>query len=315
MPNFTIEFVAMGSRIQAWLSAPDAETAQILGRLPAWFENWEAIFSRFRPESELSQVNRQSGQWVNVSNEFFEVASLALQAALQTNGLFNPLILDALEAAGYDHTFGDTPTTFVPGRSSLKIGQGTAAVYVPAYLEIDLDARRQSLRLPKHARLDLGGIVKGWAAQCTAYRLAAVGPCLVDAGGDMMALGSPDDSGGWLVGVPDPLTDEDLYRARLTNAAIATSGTDYRRWTRAGEALHHLIDPRTGRPSDSRVLTATIIAPDAVQAETWAKAGLLSGNIPPYPSLFIYHDGSKQMNREFEALCITDNLSFNVDVQ
>src|SRR5689334_17717412 len=111
MPNFTISFKAMGSQIQAWLNVPTADDAEILSEVPAWFEAWEQQFSRFRADSDLSELNRQSGQWVEVSPAMFEVISLAVSAADETNGLFNPLVLLALKAAGYDHSFD--PDNFV----------------------------------------------------------------------------------------------------------------------------------------------------------------------------------------------------------
>jgi len=295
--NFTTEFRAMGSHIQAWVTVREKADAIMLNDVRGWFEHWEAVFSRFRPESELSEVNQQAGQWVQVSPEFFAVLRLAVQAAEDTDGVFNPLILGALEAAGYDHSFD--PEHFIPASAPRK------AVPVPDHHQIEIDARRRMVRFPKEARLDLSGIVKGWAAQETALRLEMIGPCLVDAGGDMVMRGSPDASGGWLASVTDPLTNETAYTVRLTDAAIATSGTDYRNWTRDGQRFHHLIDPRTGQPSDSPIVTATVIAPNAVQAEIWAKAGLISGILPALPSLFINYDGTRRFNPEFEALCKT----------
>jgi thiamine biosynthesis lipoprotein len=292
MANYTVDFRAMGCHIQAWLTADSAGAAQILGRVPAMFESWEAMFSRFRPESELSRLNRSAGDWVEVSAPLFGVITLALLGAEATEGLFNPLVLPALQAAGYDHSF--EPEGFVPG-------QKKAPVWVADYRDMKLNASASSVFLPKGAMIDLGGIAKGWAAQQTANILAAFGPCLVDAGGDMAAHGSPDNSGGWLVRVENPFDPMQAESILLTDNAIATSGTDYRNRTRDGQKLHHIIDPRTGRPATSDVYTATVIAPNTVQAELWAKVAVISGQTTDFPTLIYRNDGSSQENGGFQC--------------
>src|SRR5438128_7403834 len=113
MPNFTVSFRAMGSQIQVWLNVADERDAAILQQVPACFEAWEATLSRFRPESELSQLNAHAGQWVTVSPVLFDAIHAAIEAAEMTGGLVTPLILLALEAAGYDHNFD--PMIFTPG--------------------------------------------------------------------------------------------------------------------------------------------------------------------------------------------------------
>jgi hypothetical protein len=72
MPNFTISFKAMGSHIQVWLNTPTLDDAQILQEVPMWFEAWEQQFSRFRTDSDLSELNRRTGQWVEVAPDMFE---------------------------------------------------------------------------------------------------------------------------------------------------------------------------------------------------------------------------------------------------
>ncbi|HVO43140.1 MAG TPA: FAD:protein FMN transferase [Aggregatilineales bacterium] len=299
MGNYTVQFTAMGSHIQAWLNAPSLQGSQILKSLPQWFEIWEAKFSRFRPTSELCDLNRHAGEWMTVSAPLYEVITLAVQGAEATGGLFNPLILPALRAAGYDHSFeaGD----FVPGPAALARTNTTADFH-----EIGFRPADRSIRLPAHSEIDLGGIAKGWSAQQAAGILAALGPCLIDAGGDLVAVGSPDESGGWLVRIPDPRTSEIAHTVLLCDAAIATSGRDYRQWVRDGRALHHIIDPRTREPAASTVLSASVIAPgaDGAEAEIWAKTMMLDPTrAHPFPALLFHDDGSIAMDSEFEALC------------
>lgn len=303
MSNFSVSFRAMGSRINIWLSAPTLDDARILEQTPLWFERWEAGMSRFRPASELSFLNAHAGQWLSISQDMSYVIQAALDVAHLTDGLVNPLILPALEAAGYDHTF--EAGSFEPGPARLVRP-------VPDWREIALDPAQCMVWIPAETRLDLGGIAKGWAAQRAAERMASFGACLVDAGGDMVARGAPDseEPEGWAVALAGPEDEEDGAAGliMLSDAAIATSGVGYRRWQRDGQLLHHVIDPRTGRPAQTDVCSATVIAPDAVQAEAWGKAALIDGRLPPVPAMLTLRDGSRVHSPEFktywrESLC------------
>ena len=104
--------------------------------------------------------------------------------------------------------------------------------------------------------------------------LGAAGPALVNAGGDVAVHG-----GTWPVGVE---TADGCLTLELSSGALATSGRDRRRWRRNGRELHHLIDPKTGTPSDSDLLRLTVVASDAVEAEVWAKALFLQAKSEPF---------------------------------
>jgi thiamine biosynthesis lipoprotein len=291
--NFSIQFKAMGSHMQAWLSVPSSDEAQILADVPKWFENWEAALSRFRPTSELSTLNAHSGAWMQVSSTLFELIEDAKDASKRSNGIFNPLILNALEAVGYEHSFD-------PSAAAQQNSSTAQAQAIPSWERILLDTEHQSVCLPAGSRIDLGGIAKGWAAQEAADRLSAYGACLMDAGGDLVAYGSPDENDGWIVKIPTLDESDTLFHVLLVDEAVATSGTDYRQWQRDGQAMHHLIDPRTGRPSDSTIIRSTVIAPDAVEAVVWAKVSLMTQQFSEYPTLFIQHDGAVESNWEVQ---------------
>ncbi len=136
----------------------------------------------------------------------------------------------------------------------------------------------RSVTLPMGLHLDLGGTAKGWAAARAADMLAPLGPCLVNAGGDLAIYGTLPGTDGWTVGVTDP--DDALKSLAILTVrdrGVATSGVDYRHWTRSGVAQHHLIDPRTLRPVVTDLQTATIIAPDAAWADLYALVVMLLG--------------------------------------
>jgi FAD:protein FMN transferase len=159
-----------------------------------------------------------------------------------------------LVRAGYDRTFAELPEDGPAPAAGACCG---GAVRIDGNL-IELD---------HGVRLDLGGIGKGYAAEQAATILADAGPCLVNAGGDIALRGI-----AWTIAVQPQLTLE------LEGGGLATSGRDRRSWQRGGRELHHLIDPATGEPAACDLLRATVVAPDAIQAEIWAKALFLAGS-------------------------------------
>ena len=102
----------------------------------------------------------------------------------------------------------------------------------------------------------------------------------MDAGGDIAVSGPRQDSAPWVVGVANPFFPDDALDNLLLSGrgGVATSGRDYRRWQRNGRWYHHILDPRTGRPAETDVLTATVIAPSAARAEVAAKVALILGS-------------------------------------
>ena len=242
-------FPAMGTSVQV---AVDAERANLAGARHE-FERLEQIMSRFRPGSELSQLNRDGE--IDASPDLAEVVTLALEARERTGGRFDPTVHDALIGAGYDRTFAElTPDE----RPPLAARCGGA---------VEVHGRR--IRLGDGVRLDLGGIGKGFAAERVAELLALDGPALVDAGGDIAVRGLPE-AGAWAVGVDETLT------LGLERGGVATSGLD-RRWRRGGREQHHLIDPARGLPSRTDLVRVTAVGADAVDAEVLAKTLLLGG--------------------------------------
>lgn len=276
----THHFYAMGSQISIWLDLADRRLAQgVLRQVEALFQAAEARLSRFRPTSELAQVNAQAGQWTTVSTVFWRILTRALQLSQATNGLFDPTILNAVEATGYDRDFVElTQTTTGRAIKSLAL---TADRLQGCWQAVELDPAQHGVRLPRAGRLDFGGIAKGATAQQAVAFLSHWGPCLVDAGGDLVAGDAPNGWPGWLVAIASPTVadepEQDLAQIWLKNSALATSGIDYRRWQQGQSNRHHLIDPRTGAPATTDLLTVSVLAADATVAEAWAKAALIVG--------------------------------------
>jgi thiamine biosynthesis lipoprotein len=182
-----------------------------------------------------------------------------------------PTLLAALESAGYDRPFD----SLQPDEPRDRAGW----VLVGDWRLIECDVSTRSIMLPPGMRLDLGGIAKGWAADQAARRLGVFAPTLIGAGGDIAVSGPRADGEPWSIGVADPSEpDRNLELLLIANGAVATSGRDYRRWQRNGAWQHHIIDPRSGEPAETDVLSATVIAPTAVEAEMAAKMVLIMGS-------------------------------------
>ena len=245
-------FHAMGTEIELLVDAAGADDA--LAAAESEFHRLEALLTRFRPESELSRLNEAGS--LEVGADLLDVVELALAARARTDGRFDPTVHDAVVAAGYDRSFEQLPE------------EGTAVI-VGAVTGGSVLIDGSKIELAPGTRLDLGGIGKGYAAARAAELLSAAGPALVNAGGDIAIKG-----GTWPVGVE---TAEGELTLELTSGGLATSGRDRRRWRRNGVEQHHLIDPATGLPSPSDLLRVTVVAPDAVEAEVWAKALFIAG--------------------------------------
>jgi thiamine biosynthesis lipoprotein len=184
-------------------------------------------------------------------------------------------VLGALLALGYDRTLPF-------GAGAVATPAGPPPGPAPGPWRPEVDHARGVLHLGGHP-IDLGGIGKGLAVRWAADTLrGAAAAALVEAGGDLIALGPGPNGDGWWVGVDDPLAapkgaGDPVAVLRLVDQACATSSTALRRWTAGGRPAHHLIDPRTGAPADPAVASVTVVADDPAEAEVWSKALLLLG--------------------------------------
>jgi thiamine biosynthesis lipoprotein len=305
-----LEFHAMGCEMLAILEAPNPAAQRRLARVPQWFEAWEGHLSRFRPESELSRLNRSSGKMVSVSPTLWAVFQASRQAEQLSDGLVTPTVLEAMLASGYDGSF----ETLANGAQA---HQKQVAAPLPGLAGIHYDLERRSLQLPAGVSLDFGGVAKGWSAQQAVQRLQAYGSCLVDAGGDIAVSGLRQGGLPWQIGVADPLhPEQDLAQLHVGRCGVATSGRDRRRWLQDGVWRHHIIDPRSGLPAVTDVISATVIAPDLIWAEIAAKTAFILGSqdglnwLDEHPALagmLVLEDGRSQFSHRMEDYLWKEN--------
>jgi len=268
-----VKFQAMGCAMMAFLDHEGPKASKLLEQVPGWFEEWEQVLSRFRPESDLNRLNRSAGSNFLAQPVLINVIQAALGEAQWSDGLVVPTIRASLEIAGYDRDF-DLVSPVQPERpTSLNRTDPSH------WQQITVDQKKQSIVLPVGMTLDLGGFAKGWAANQAMQRLAEIGPALMDAGGDIAISGPQANGELWLVDIADPLqVQENLDMLALDGCGVATSGIDHRRWLQGDVLKHHIIDPRSGEAAQTDLASVTVVAPDVIRAEAAAKAVLIRGS-------------------------------------
>ena len=232
----------------------------------------DAACSRFRPDSELSVACRSGGRPVMVSPLLAGLVGAALEAARQTAGDVDPTIGAALCALGYDRDFAA-----VTGRAVVPAVRILAAA---DWRSVRL--RDRELTVPEGVLLDLGATAKATAADRAARHVAVrlgVG-ALVALGGDLATAG-PAPDGGWRVLVQDRPGDPRCTVRLPAGAALATSSTAGRTWGGPGELLHHILDPRTGRPARRVWRTVSVAAYSCLRANTLSTAAIVRGHAAP----------------------------------
>lgn len=259
-------FRAMGSDVHVVIVGG---TVQLLEESRELIEHLESLWSRFRPDSEVSALNDVAGVPLPVSRETVGLVQRAVEGARVSEGRFDPTVLGDVIRSGYDRSFellgDDTGDAFSP----LVLG----------YEGIEVDAVRSTVRLPFGVGFDPGDIGKGYAADLLVEHLlreGAAGAC-VNMGGDLRVGGRGPTGGPWTIGIAHPFPGRPMELVALEDGAIATSTKVRRAWGPNTDRRDHLIDPATGRPAESGLASATVIAAEGWQAEVMAKSVFVAG--------------------------------------
>lgn len=266
VPAVDETFRALGTDVRliaAGFGAPAAVKAARAAIL-----DYHQRLSRFIRESELSALNVDPRAVVPASALLRDAVRAGLSAAERSRGLVDPGLLDALCAAGYEESFEPA------GKARLPSGRGHPASAHPAarWRQIHVDDEAGTITRPPGMRLDLGGSGKGHVADLVSAQFAGLPRWVVDCGGDIRVGGTRH------VEIAHPLDDRPRTLLRITDGAVATSTIVKRAWvTDAGVSKHHLIDPSTGEPAWTGILSATALASTTLEAETLAKTALLLG--------------------------------------
>jgi thiamine biosynthesis lipoprotein len=233
----------------------------------------DLLASRFRPDSELTALNRRAGEPVPVSRPLFDAVGLAVDVARRTGGLVDPTVGRALRLAGYDRTF-----VAVRARDGSVVAVSHRS---PGWGSVQLDPDHLEICVPRGVELDLGATAKAAAADAVAeaaHELTGSG-ILVSLGGDV-AVAGPPPVGGWPIRLADrhdePLDSEGPVVA-VHGGGLATSGIAARRWRVSGGERHHIIDPRTGGSAVTPWRTVTVTGATCVDANAASTAAVILG--------------------------------------
>ncbi|MFI5046169.1 MAG: FAD:protein FMN transferase [Acidimicrobiia bacterium] len=257
-------FRAMGTSVHVLVHGDPALLAFARERI----DHLERRWSRFLATSEVSALNALAGTPVVVSDDTVELVAAAVDAWRATNGRFDPTVLGDVLRAGYDTSYEIVATRGGLGSSTLQHGCGG----------IRFDRVTCIVELPAGVGFDPGGIGKGLAADLVADELLAAGAlgACVNIGGDVRVEGLAPDDGSWVVAIEEPVSDREIAAVRLGAGGVATSTTARRTWTAGRATMHHIIDPDTGSPAVSEIVSATAISRSARSAEVMAKAAVLA---------------------------------------
>ncbi len=233
---------------------------------------FENILSRFIPNSEVSMINQHAGKgYVNISSETFEVLLCASLLSEISQGIFDITVGPLIDLWYYKHFFQ------VPEDERIRHVLSLVNFHD---LMLNSDEKSVSLRRSEQS-IDLGGIGKGYVSDCLIKTLQKYGivSAFINIGGNVSTLGNKPDGSSWSVGIRHPRHDGCLIGAvKVTGKAVVTSG-DYERYfiDRAGKRRHHVLDPTTGYPAESGLISVTVVADSAMIADALSTAIFVAG--------------------------------------
>lgn len=236
------------------------ETVRQVNRL---LQEMEGVYSGYLPDSEVSKVNAGAGiTAVEVSPEVFDVIRRSLELSEASGGVFDVTVAPLVRLWGIT-----TDSPRVPGADEISNAQS----YI-GWDQAVLDEEAHTVFLPRPGiSLDLGAVVKGYAAEkCRdLYEKAGVTGGIVSLGGTVAAVGTHSDGTPFQIGLRDPKGGSNDIFGVLTGEGriIATSGGYERHFEEDGKRYEHILDPRTGYPVETDLLSVTAVSGDGLLAD------------------------------------------------
>lgn len=231
---------------------------------------YEALFSRTMEGSDIWRINHADGAPVQIAPSTAELLTLAISCGEFSGGLFD--ITVGRLCALWD--FGGVP--MVPEQKSLAGAQATVG-----YQQLRVDGNTAQLVNPQ-AWLDLGGIAKGYIADKLAVflREAGVKAAVIDLGGNIVTVGQKPGGKPWNIGVEQPFSGHSALIGSLSlgEAAIVTSGIYERQFEQNGQLYHHILDPATGWPATSDVVSVTVVSENAAWGDALSTIIIVAGS-------------------------------------
>ena len=270
--SYSESSILMGSSFEITVVAEDEDFAkESLAIAKKEIIRIENLISSWDQKSETSRINRNAGiAAVEVSKELFDLIFRAQQISKLSSGAFD------LTFAAIDKLWNfDGRESEMPNPDTLK-----ASVFNIGYQLIELDEESMTVFLPKKGmKIAFGAIGKGYAADRAKQLLVELGVLggIINASGDMNTWGTKPDGSSWTIGIVNPMNNKKVFSwFSLEHNAVVTSG-DYEKFTQInGRRYSHIIDPRTGIPSQG-IVSCTVFAGKAELADAIATAIFVMG--------------------------------------
>ncbi len=253
------------------LQAADRERDFVLG--------FARRLSRFRADSELSLLNRDTRERVPASALLRAAVGAGIWAARLSGGLVDPTLVGELERSGYARSLdGAAPVQLREALAAAPRRRPARPNPRSRWREVTVDDATGTIVRPPGVMIDTGGTGKGLCADAVALRLGSHARFVVDCGGDIALGGVGAQLEPFEIAVEHPITGDSVGTLRLARGGVATSGLNVRIWRNPdGSFAHHLLDPSSGAPAWTGLVAATAIADTALEAETLSKMALLLG--------------------------------------
>lgn len=224
----------------------------------AEIERLDNLLSIGKEDSEISKLNRSGS--AALSDDTAVMVTKALELYKSTGGAFDITVLPLMELWGFTTENYYVPTDAEIASTLQRVGAD----------KLTWDEKTKTLTLGDNQEIDLGGIAKGFTSSriMEIFKKDGVTCGMVSLGGNVHLLGTKQDGSEWRVGIQDPdNTDDMLGVLEADDCAVITSGAYERNFEKDGVTYHHIIDPATGKPSNSGLTSVTIVSKDGTLAD------------------------------------------------
>ncbi|MEZ4357073.1 MAG: FAD:protein FMN transferase [Eubacteriales bacterium] len=228
----------------------------------------ESLLSATKEGSDIYNINNNAGEYVEVSDDTLEQIRASMQTSQRTVGEYDISVYPLVKLWGFD-----TKDYKVPDAKEIS-----AATKNVNYENIEISGN--SVKIQKGMAIDLGSIAKGYTSEKIIELFLSLGvkSAIISLGGNVQVLGTKPDGEDWKIGIQDPLlSDGILGTLSVSDTAVVTSGGYQRYFEEDGKTYHHIIDPSTGYPSDSGLLSVTIVCSNGMMADELSTALFVLG--------------------------------------
>ena len=227
----------------------------------------ESLVSVTDANSELYAINQTgSGTLTGKASSLMEQA---LEICRRTDGALDLSIYPIVRAWGFT-----TGSYQVPDEAEIQ-----ALLPLVDYRKIQYDAADGDVTLPEGMKIDLGSVAKGYAGQLVAQMLREHGvqSALLNLGGNVQTVGAKPDGSPWQIGIKDPQGEDAMMVLSVEDQAVVTSGGYERYFEQDGQTYWHIMDPSTGHPADSGLISVTIVGDEGVVCDGLSTALFVMG--------------------------------------